>query len=286
MKNEFGVKFIEVEILNENILALVDIGSGLTLVGNKFFEQFPYLRQNIKPIDEYGITVNNQKVNFYGSITLEIKLGNSVDPVSIEARVSDSLPYKLLLGVNFFESTDAIINLGTNIITIPWEQSLNVKEACIFPSCSNALSIKIDKESPKTTMGFIKLNEHLQYNCPNLLIDDIRVTFKPNQKESYVQLSNSGLENIILKECNLGKVTFYEEKHLLNAKGIYIEKYCSKVPLPFIEQRFQGENKIVKSNMTTRNEIIQTDSLILKDKHTQTDSAYGKGYIENSQFPF
>ena len=118
MANESGSKllFKTVLIKNTPLIAVIDSGSSVTMIDHRVVNK---LGLNVHPIrDKKVFAVNGQQLIFEGKVDIEISLTlqNHKKIFKIEALVVKNFDYQLLLGKNFAEMADYLIDCRDNEI--------------------------------------------------------------------------------------------------------------------------------------------------------------------------
>jgi len=107
---------IKVKIFDHFVVALIDSGSGLSVISERLVRK---LRLKIENLDRGQnsilIAANGSPINVKGKVSICIKLGGLSVP--FDCLVVENLSQNLILGVDFLESTKALINWEERTVT-------------------------------------------------------------------------------------------------------------------------------------------------------------------------
>ena len=110
---EKGLSFMKIYYEEVPLYALIDSGSTISLAGPKLFQQFPSLRQLLKPYDCEALTVCNSTFKF----AFPFSIGQNNFWVCL--KYVETMPYSVLLGADFLKSTGINVEFGSGIVIIP-----------------------------------------------------------------------------------------------------------------------------------------------------------------------
>ena len=113
---EKGLSFMKIYYEEVPLYALIDSGSTISLAGPKHFQQFPSLKQLLKPYDCEALAVCNSTFKFAGQLTFAFSIGQNNFWVCL--KYVETMPYSVLLGADFLKPTGINVDFGSGIVTI------------------------------------------------------------------------------------------------------------------------------------------------------------------------
>lgn len=108
--------FVNIEILDTNVLMLVDTGSSVTILQKRLFERLPLNeRPEVKPVNITLTTATGDTFPFLGKVKLTFKLGKQT--FQHDVLLAD-IKNDGIIGMDFFQSYNCQIDLKNQCLKI------------------------------------------------------------------------------------------------------------------------------------------------------------------------
>lgn len=115
---------IPVTIGDTIVQALLDTGSTQCIISNNFFQKLKLNKKtmlNIKPVTNQATTANGSKIHFKQEVPLHFKI--EYLSWSFPFLVANRLPIDMIIGLNFIQYSDMVINAAQREITFPFDST-------------------------------------------------------------------------------------------------------------------------------------------------------------------